>query len=196
MSAQANQSTRNNILFIAISFAVMSAVLLALLLLQSVVLDSARAYVQAEGFYAKGQKDAVFWLSRYADSRDPEDFRRFERALAIPQGDRIAREALQQVEPDRQRAFDGFSQGNNDAKDIPGMIRFFLYFQDFPYVRDAIERWTEGDALIERLHHTGSELRDAVERDDAGAIERLKQQMYRLDERLNEVEMEFSARPG
>ena len=80
---------------------------------QSNILNGVRSYVRGEGLYAKGQKDAVFYLQNYSKSKNPEEYELFEKSLAIPLGDRRARIALQSSEPDMAAAYRGFLQGGN-----------------------------------------------------------------------------------
>ena len=77
------------------------------------VLSSVRAYVTGESLYSKGQKDAQIYLLDYAEYHKEDDYRRFQQALAVPLGDRLAREALQRPDPDLAAARDGFLQGGN-----------------------------------------------------------------------------------
>ncbi|MFW5282822.1 EAL domain-containing protein [Pseudomonas aeruginosa] len=51
------------------------------------VLSAVRSYVGGESLWSKGQKDAIYYLTLYADSRADEDFRRYEEAIAIPLGE-------------------------------------------------------------------------------------------------------------
>lgn len=67
------------------------------------VLSAVRSYVGGESLWSKGQKDAIYYLTLYADSRADEDFRRYEEAIAIPLGDREMRLALDQPDPDIER---------------------------------------------------------------------------------------------
>src|SRR5947207_15070133 len=68
-------------------------VLLVLLAVGSVdILSSVRAYVSGESLWSKAQKDAAYYLNNYARSRSPEDYQRFQEAIAVPLGDRIARQ--------------------------------------------------------------------------------------------------------
>lgn len=77
-------------------------------------------------------------------------------------GDRLAREALQQPEPDRTAAYDGFLKGSNHPEDIPGMIRLFRYFGGMPYFKEAIDIWRQGDEIVELIHQTGMQIKQAV----------------------------------
>src|SRR5258705_12092306 len=85
------------------------------------LLSSVRAYVTGESLYSKGQKDAQIYLLDYAQYHKEDDYRRFQQALAVPLGDRIAREALQQPDPDLALARSGFLQGGNHPDDIGGL---------------------------------------------------------------------------
>ena len=80
-------------------------VLLVLLGVGSVdILSSVRAYVSGESLWSKAQKDAAYYLSNYARNRSPDDYRRFVDAIAIPLGDRVAREELEKPAPDLEEA--------------------------------------------------------------------------------------------
>jgi hypothetical protein len=50
------------------------------------VLSAVRGYVAGESLWSKGQKDAIYYLNLYADSRDEVDFPQVQSAIAVPQG--------------------------------------------------------------------------------------------------------------
>src|SRR5262249_6209320 len=77
------------------------------------LLSAVRAYVTGESLYSKGQKDAQIHLLDYADFEREEDYARFEQALAVPLGDRLAREELQKPRPDLDTVRRGFALGGN-----------------------------------------------------------------------------------
>src|SRR6059058_3777631 len=58
------------------------------------LLAAGRAFVGAEGQWSRAQKDAAFYLTRYALNGLEEDYRGFERAMVVPRGDHRAREEL------------------------------------------------------------------------------------------------------
>ncbi len=64
------------------------------------LLSAGRAFVGAEGQWSRSQKDAAFYLSRYALNSDDADYKSFERALAVPNADRRARIELSKADPD------------------------------------------------------------------------------------------------
>ena len=68
------------------------------------VMFAVRAYVSGESLYSKGQKDAHINLVEYAEHFRDEDCQKLLSALAMPIGDRIAREALQKSPPDKEAA--------------------------------------------------------------------------------------------
>jgi diguanylate cyclase (GGDEF)-like protein/PAS domain S-box-containing protein len=117
-----------------------------------------RAYVTAESLYSKGQKDAIYFLVRYVRSRSEVDYQRYLDAISIPLGDQKARLELLKPEFDYDIAARGFLQAENAAPDVQKMIFMFRRFHDLPYMKHAIEIWTQGDGLINELVQIADEL--------------------------------------
>ncbi|TMH62086.1 MAG: PAS domain S-box protein, partial [Betaproteobacteria bacterium] len=86
------------------------------------IVSAGRAYVGGESLWSKGQKEAVYRLSRYTQSRSEEDFGAFRTAIAVPLGDRRARLELEKPDPDLAVVREGFIAGGNHPDDIAGMI--------------------------------------------------------------------------
>jgi diguanylate cyclase (GGDEF)-like protein/PAS domain S-box-containing protein len=122
------------------------------------VMSSVRAYVGGEARWSRGQKDAIHYLTLYAESRDEQYYRRFRTAIAVPLGDRDARIALEQSPPDPDAARTGFLQGGNDADDIPGMIWLYRNFRSISYFDRAIRCWAATDPVLDQLDHLGEML--------------------------------------
>lgn len=157
------------------------------------VLSAVRAYVSGESLWSKGQKDASFSLLLYADTRDPRDFARFESALAIPLGDRIAREALDAAVPDRVVARQGFLQGRNQPDDVEPMIDLFLRFRTVSFMARTIAIWEEGDAELDRLVRIAEQLRSAVRAGSQNSeFVALREQLLESNARLTVVAQRFS----
>jgi hypothetical protein len=117
--------------------------LLALLGATSIdILSSVRAYVGGEGLWSKAQKESVYHLYRYAQTRAESDYRRYQEAIAVPIGDRKAREELEKPRPDLEVARQGFLAGRNHADDIADMIWLFRRFRNVSYIDSAIAIWT------------------------------------------------------
>jgi hypothetical protein len=81
----------------------------ALLGASAYVLSAVRGYVAGESLWSKGQKDAIYYLNLYADSRDEAIFLKYQDAIAVPQGGHQLRLALDRQPPDLQAAR-GFSR--------------------------------------------------------------------------------------
>ncbi len=140
--------------------------LLALLGAMSIdILSSVRAYVGGEGLWSKAQKESVYDLYRFAETRAESDFRRYLDAIAVPLGDRKAREELEKPHPDLAVARQGFLEGRNHPDDIADMIWLFRRFRNVSYIDKAIGIWAEADGKISDLMRAADALHAEVARD-------------------------------
>ena len=181
------------------------AVFVAMTLLQASVaalsiqlLSTVRAYVTGESLYSKAQKDAQIYLLDYVEKHREVDYARFMSSLAMPIGDRAAREALQRDEPDVAAARQGFLDGGNHPDDIDGLIRMFRWFQRMPFMSKPIATWTEGDRTIQEMRTLVDRARDRIQAGDlqAPAVEALRLQSPILNARLTRLTSAFSAQLG
>ena len=62
--------------------------------LRSEILTGVRAYVGGEGLWSKAEKKAVFSLTKYASTHAESDYGQHLAEIAVPEGERIAREQL------------------------------------------------------------------------------------------------------
>jgi diguanylate cyclase (GGDEF)-like protein len=161
-------------------------------------LSSVRAYVVGESLWSKGQKEAIYSLSLYAETGEEKYYRRYQATIAVPLGDRIARRALEQDVVDPKLAYAGFLQGGNHPEDIPGMIWLFRSFSEVSYLARAIESWRETDAVIDEV----VALAAAIHADVTGArtgsmrLAARKAQIDDINERTTPLAVAFSARLG
>jgi len=162
------------------------------------LLSSVRAYVTGESLYSKGQKDAQIYLLDYAEYGREEDYQRFLHALAVPLGDRVAREELQKPHPDLAVAQRGFLEGGNHPDDIGGLIRLFRWFHQVPFMADAIATWTEGDVVIQQMLTLVGQAHERVAAGDPGAVavSDMRTQVPALNKRLTALTSAFSAQLG
>lgn len=162
------------------------------------LLMAARAYVGGEGLWSKAQKDAVAYLIHYADSGAHEDYRRYQTAIEINRGDRLARLELEKPDPDIGVAYSGFLEGRNHPDDIPEMIDLFRYFRHNRYLNHAIEIWARGDELIFQLEATAEALHQSVSASGPGNLraQALVTELRRINEQLTPLEDEFSSTLG
>jgi PAS domain S-box-containing protein len=158
------------------------------------LLSSVRAFVAGESLYSKGQKDAQIYLLDYAEKHREEDYARFMAALAVPLGDRVAREALQLPEPDLEKARQGFLDGGNHPDDIEGSIRMFRWFQRLPMLSKPIAAWTEADRVIEQMRGLVDRARERILARDvtAASVVEMRVQAPVLNAKLTELESTFS----
>jgi diguanylate cyclase (GGDEF)-like protein/PAS domain S-box-containing protein len=155
------------------------------------LLAAGRAFVGAEGQWSRAQKDAAFYLTRYALSGLEEDYRAFERAMTVPRGDRRAREELSKPQPDYAAARAAFIEGRNHPADIDAMMTLFRRFSGFGPVKQAVFLWQRADAHIDDLSAIGNELYksgpaiDAAERArQVGRIARIHATLARLEDAI------------
>jgi two-component system, sensor histidine kinase len=64
------------------------------------ILSGLRAYVGGEGLWAKGQKDATYYISQYIITKEQASYQSFLNSLKVPLGDNVARLELEKAVPD------------------------------------------------------------------------------------------------
>ena len=126
------------------------------------ILSAVRAYVGGESLWSKGQKDAIYALYRYADSGHPADLVQYQQALGVIAGDRRAREALEQTEPNTDVAREGFLAGGNAPSDVDNLIWLFVEFRDDEDISHVARLWREGDRLMDELNLIAIRLQEAA----------------------------------
>ncbi len=150
-------------------------------------LSAVRSYVNGEALWSKSQKDAVFYLSAYANNNDPVNYEMFLKHLETPKGDRMARMELEKADPDLYIARKGFLMGRNHPEDIDGMIRIFQQFRKLSYIDKAVNIWTAADPLLKQLEVVGGQVHELVESGKA-----TPELMAPLIARLGKVNTELS----
>lgn len=158
------------------------------------ILSSVRAYVGGESLWSKAQNNAVYYLNNYARRASEDDYRRFQEAIAVPLGDRVAREELEKPQPDLDVARRGFLVGRGHADDVPGMIRLFRRFRSVSYIDRAIAIWAECDRNITELVAAAGELHRqmGVRAADPAQLQLVLQQIDEINARLTPLEDAFS----
>jgi PAS domain S-box-containing protein len=159
------------------------------------VINGARAYAAGESRYAMEQKIAVLALNRYiADGRD-SDYDAFRAAIAVPDGDRAAREALQADPVDLAAARAGLLRGQNHPSDISALIGVFRVFSTWAPFAAAIDDWAQADQQIATLARLASRIKKgfpATPQDRGAALSEVE----RLDRALTDRENDFAAHMG
>jgi PAS domain S-box-containing protein len=183
--------------------AAVTALVLALLVAAMLILgyealevqSAVRAYVAGEGLWSKGEKDAVYELARYTTTADESHYRAFERALAVPIADRVARLELEKPAFDARLAERAFLAGGNRRADVPRMIRLFRRFRRTSFMSQAISVWEQGDLGILRLEELGRRLHAHIRQGGpaAGGTLAMLAEIDRLNQRLTYLESTFSS---
>ncbi|GEM_PF-5350209 len=181
---------------IAAPFLIALALMLAVAVSSLETLAAVRAYVEGESLYSKGQKDAVFYLTRYVDSRAGADLANYQRAVAKPLGDREARLALSAEPVDLGRARAGFLAGGNSPDDIGALIWFYRLFHRAPPLRHAIELWTEADEATQQIVAIAGRLEAGPGVPNEAELREARAQLFVLNARIAPLEDEFSATLG
>ncbi|MDX1587845.1 MAG: EAL domain-containing protein [Oleiphilaceae bacterium] len=148
--------------------------------------SAATAYAAGESAWSRGQVSAVHYLNQYADTGDPDALAMARDWLAVPQGDRRAREAIESDPVDYDQAHEGFLAGQNHPDDIPRMIWLYRYFSDAPYFREAIRIWKATDPYLEELEAIAARL-ESHWNDNASTAE-----LGTLRARLNQADQELA----
>jgi signal transduction histidine kinase len=121
-------------------------------------LSGARAYVGGESRWSKASNQALTHLRAHATGSTTANDCAIDDWLSIPLGDRIARQAMEQREPDLAAARAGFLQGGNSPGDVEAMIRLFRVLSGTPVLRDSIDAWRHGDELVDELRGIGQRI--------------------------------------
>lgn len=162
------------------------------------VLSAARAYVAGEGLWSKAQRDAVYSLMLYAQTRDPRHYERYRQALSIPLSDSQARLEMDKPDFDYTGAYSGLLGGGNHPDDIPGMIRLYRCCAEYSYFRRAVSIWKEGDKHIAQLQHLSRDLHAEITsgRYYPKRIETILEQVRAVDAGVKPLEDAFTATLG
>jgi two-component system, sensor histidine kinase len=158
------------------------------------IVSGVRAYVAGEGLYAKYQKDAVFYLRRYVQTANEQDYKKFSDAIVIPLADGNARRALDKPRPDQDNAARFFRAGRNSPDDVPSLVKLFMRFRNLGFVDAAVKIWGQADELTDQLADLGRKSHSKVASDRLTARDRadLLARIDQINERLIVLENDFS----
>ena len=175
-------------------FLLVIAMVMGLFTLTYRIKGGIRAYVGGEGLWSKGQKDAVYALSRYLDSGDEADLREYEAAIALPLGDRMARLEMEKPRFDPAVVTAGFVQGGNAAEDVPSMIFLFRHLGQAPFFAQAIETWRAAERELLLIEPLAAEARRAhADGTLQGPYRKaLMERLHTINARVTPLEQQFS----
>ncbi|HET7547679.1 MAG TPA: EAL domain-containing protein [Usitatibacter sp.] len=166
--------------------------LLGLTVYSARLLASGQAFISAEGAWAKAQKDAVFYLSRYAEDGAEDDYRAYRAAIRVIEGDRAARVALTQPRPDIDAVRRGLLQGGVREEDVPGLLELYRLLRGFGPMEYLISVWARSDAFIGELEAIGGALHQRGGARDRGEAQDIARRIHRINRALAPLENDFS----
>jgi len=170
-------------------------IFLVLLAMGSVdILSAGRAYVGGESLWSKAQKDAVYYLTQYAQNKEEDEYLEFRRAIGVPLGDRIARIELDKRVPNIEIARNGLLEGRTHPDDLPGVIRLFRTMRDVSWMARVVELWEQGDEYVVELDKLGEELhaRIIVGNSSAESLRPLLTRLHQINEQITPLSDRFS----
>ncbi|WLH02825.1 EAL domain-containing protein [Pseudomonas beijingensis] len=158
------------------------------------VLSAVRGYVAGESLWSKGQKDAIYYLNLYADSRDEAIFRKFQQAIAVPEGGHELRVALDREPPDLEAARAGILKGGNHPDDVSSLIWLYLNFRHFSYLEEAIDLWTVGDGYLIELNNVARQMHGSISAGQASELDirGWKAQIFAINDSVTPAAKAFS----
>ncbi|MFP3514979.1 EAL domain-containing protein [Pseudomonas sp. SIMBA_077] len=162
------------------------------------MLSAVRGYVAGESLWSKGQKDAIYFLSLYADTRDPAAYEHYQQAILVPQGGHTLRIALDKTPPDVQAAREGILQGGNRPEDVYGLIWLYQNFRHFSYMDRAIQKWSVGDDYLDKLDSLAQEMHRLIStgRASEADIANWRAQIYAINNAVTPAAKAFSEALG
>jgi len=176
--------------------------LVVLLLTTAVVgmhmMSAVRAFVLGESLWSKAEKQALIHLSAYAATQSPDEYARYQDAIAIPLADARARDALLEEPPDEQTARAALVEGGNDPGDADGMIMLFRLFHETPLLERPLAIWTTGDGEIARLDTLARRLHAAIRSGtlDEAMRDQVIADIHEINRVLTPLERAFSSSMG
>jgi len=153
-----------------------------------------RAYISGAGLWARGQNDAVYYLSRSIETQNLAQWRLFRESLVVPLSDRRARLAMSRKELDWQAAYSELAKGGNAPDDIPSMIWIYRWFYWEPHVAHAFAVWKTADVYILELRKLGQTVHKEIQN---GRLSKARQhallhQLDSINAKLQPLENSFS----
>ncbi|HUJ01150.1 MAG TPA: diguanylate cyclase, partial [Usitatibacter sp.] len=155
------------------------------------LLSSGQAFIAGEATWAKAERDAAFYLSRYAADHDQDDYRAYRRAMEVIAGDRGARIALTRSHPDAAGFRRGVVAAGFRARDAPGLLELYGLMNGSAPVQYLMAAWARSDALVGELEAIGARLHDAPPLDRPAADE-MARRIHRIHRAFVPLESDFA----
>jgi diguanylate cyclase (GGDEF)-like protein len=194
LKATQSLASAKRMLLIVSPFLVIAAVLVWLAIASIDILAAGRAYVEGESLWSKNQKEAVFHLVRFAETRSESDFLNYRRAIGVPLGFRKARLELEKASPNDDAVRAGFMEGGTHPDDIPGVISLYQRFHRVSYMKSVLDIWRTGDEFLARLEDAAEELHQfhLAGRGDRSELPHILNRIIQINDELRPWQNRFS----
>lgn len=144
------------------------------------LLSGTRIIVAGESTWSKAQKDAIFYLDRYAAQGDEEAYQQFRQSLEIPLGDRLARLAMDRSPANIQQVREGLLRGEVHSDDISTATDILRLTWNMEWMRKTIGLWRAADTYLDQLVTLSMEIRNT--RTTSGRnVDLLQRQAWHLE---------------
>ncbi len=180
--------------FLAGIMSIVLFIIIGIISFSIINLSALRAYVTGEALWSKAQKDAVYYLTTYGNTKNEAYYQKYLEEIKVPIGDRLARVELEKESPNKQIARQGFLDGRNHPSDIDGLIRLFRQFRHLSYMDKAIQIWTDADPYLFELQEIGLKLHQEIKTQEPNeqVIKTLLGRLGPLNEKVTKLEGDFS----
>ena len=185
------RSLERKLLPVLAIFVAITIISLALTFFALSVQTAVRGFVAGEGIWSKNQRDAIFQLHLYAQTREPLHLQQFNAAITVPLGDHIARLEVLKADFDYEVTKSGFLQGQVHPDEIPGMIRLLRCCANETHVKRALYYWSLGDEHLLNLQAVSQELQAEIN-SAAPSPQRIDSMLIRI-QKLNDTVQPYEA---
>lgn len=152
------RSRHKRVLAIAAIFVVAQFCIVVLGVAGANGIDVLRAYSSGGAEWVRAQKGAVINLFRYAETRNPADYRAYEDTMKVLKGDHLARITLQSDHPDYDLAARGLIAGRNAVPDVNALMWGFHLFRHWGPFELALDDWARADAQMAFIETIGARM--------------------------------------
>jgi diguanylate cyclase (GGDEF)-like protein/PAS domain S-box-containing protein len=173
-------------------FAAIVICLLGIAIYSSQLMSAGRALVGLEGAWAKAQKDAVYFLARYAAQGGEDDFRSFEKAMATLDAERGARLEQRRPVPDRPLARERLVAAGVHPTEAEGLLSLMDLMRNFGPMEYVLSQWSRGDRVADALAVMGGRLRAAGGRQDPEEVTRAILEIHQANFSIAAIEADIA----
>ncbi len=158
-------------------------------------LSVVRALVGAQGTWSESRRNAINSFQRYTFTKNEGDYFAIREALTIPEGGYYARIELLKEHPNLEIIKKTLIQGKIPESDVDMAIILLRNFNWIPYVKEALQKWKEGDESLMAfivLVHDYHQIVTSGSPNAKKAIE-LIEQINKLNNQVTLKEKQFSS---